>query len=69
MDRFFAAWDEGWRRARLALPARRFALAAAWLAGPAGYAVDPRPALLRRGFLVLGPEWPGRRERSTGGVV
>jgi hypothetical protein len=61
VDRFFAAWDEGWRRARPAAPARRFAGAAAWLAGSAGYRVDPRPALLRRGFLVLGPEWPALR--------
>jgi len=27
-----------------------------------GYPVDRRPALLRRGFVWLGPEWPGVSE-------
>ena len=35
--------------------------AALRLAAHYGYALDARPALLRRGFLCLGPAWPEAR--------
>ena len=38
-----------------------FAVAAARLASHYHYHLDQRPALLRRGFLVLSPEWPAPR--------
>jgi hypothetical protein len=66
IDEFFAAWHAAWQRARAASQDRRrvFQLAALRLADHAGYAVDRRPALLRRGFLCLGPDWPQRGRPS-----
>ncbi|HEY0418599.1 MAG TPA: hypothetical protein VGC80_03685, partial [Acetobacteraceae bacterium] len=60
IDRFFAGWHAAWQyaRARAAQPRQVFTLAALRLAEHYGYALDRRPALLRRGFLVLGPDWP-----------
>jgi hypothetical protein len=60
VDRFFAAWHAAWQRARAhaSAPRQTFALAAQRLAQHYGYDLDARPALLRRGFLVLGPRWP-----------
>ena len=62
IDRFFTAWDTAWRRARggARTPRQRFAAAARGLAARGGYALDRRDALLRRGFLWLGPDWPER---------
>jgi SAM-dependent methyltransferase len=63
IDRFFAAWDAAWQRARgggARTPRRRFVAAALGLAERSGYALDRREALLRRGFLWLGPSWPER---------
>jgi hypothetical protein len=63
IDRFFAAWHAAWQhaRARAADPRQVFAQAALRLADAYGYTVDRRPALLRRGFLVLGADWPASR--------
>jgi hypothetical protein len=60
VDRFFAAWRAEWLRARRERgdPRATFAAAARGLAERHGHAVDPRPTLLRRGFLVLGSAWP-----------
>jgi hypothetical protein len=60
VDRFFGAWHAAWQAARRsATDARQtFRQAALRLADTHGYGLDRRPALLRRGFLVLGPEWP-----------
>lgn len=60
IDRFFGAWHAAWQRGRAeaADPRQVFARAARRLAEHYGYPVDRRPALLRRGFLVLGPGWP-----------
>ncbi len=60
IDRFFAAWHAAWQhaRARATDPRQVFVLAALRLADTYGYALDRRLALLRRGFLVLGAEWP-----------
>lgn len=60
LDRFFADWHAAWgyARRRESAPARIFALAALRLADGYGHDVDRRPALLRRGFLGLGPGWP-----------
>ncbi len=60
IDRFFGAWHAAWQRGRAeaADPRQVFTLAARRLADHYGYPVDRRPALLRRGFLVLGPAWP-----------
>jgi hypothetical protein len=60
IDRFFSVWHAAWQHARrhAAHPRQIFVLAARRLADPYGYALDRRPALLRRGFLVLGPAWP-----------
>jgi hypothetical protein len=62
IDRFFADWHAAWQHARsqAAEPRQVFALAAARLAGQYHYRLDQRPALLRRGFLWLGPEWPAK---------
>ncbi len=62
IDRFFAAWDAAWQRARGAgrTPRQRFEAAALGLAERGGYALDRREALLRRGFLWLGASWPER---------
>jgi hypothetical protein len=60
VDRFFAAWQEAWRRAHRDTPDPReaFARAARHLAERHGYPVDRRDVLLRRGFLALGAAWP-----------
>jgi hypothetical protein len=62
IDRFFAAWHAAWQQARLvtgsAGPRAVFYHAALRLATHYGYALDRRPALLRRGFLCLGADWP-----------
>jgi hypothetical protein len=60
IDRFFTAWHAAWQRARAHAIDRRQMLteSAVRLADDYGYHVDRRPALLRRGFLWLGPEWP-----------
>lgn len=60
IDAFFTAWHTAWQAARRdARDVRRlFAQAARTLAERHGYAVDRRPALLRRGFLLAGPSWP-----------
>jgi hypothetical protein len=62
IDRFFADWQAAWQhaRGRAAQPRQVFALAAARLANHYHYRLDQRPALLRRGFLLLGPEWPSK---------
>jgi hypothetical protein len=60
IDRFFAAWHAAWQHGRTlaATPRQVFVRAAERLANHYGYALDRRPALLRRGFLVLAPSWP-----------
>ena len=63
IDRFFAAWEAAWQRARgrALTPRQRFVAAALGLADRHGYALDRRDALLRRGFLWLDPRWPEPR--------
>lgn len=60
IDQFFAAWQACWQSARAQGrdPRLVFLAAARQLAGRHAYPVDPRPALQRRGFLWLGPDWP-----------
>ncbi len=60
IDRFFAAWHAAWQKARglSTDPRKVFAQSAKRLADHSGYTLDRRPALLRRGFLVLGADWP-----------
>ena len=60
IDRFFAAWEAAWQSARRhgGDPRRRFVESARALADRHAYALDRRTALLRRGFLWLGPAWP-----------
>ncbi len=62
IDRFFAAWHAAWQQARSTVgaagPRAVFYRAALRLASYYGYDLDRRPALLRRGFLCLGPGWP-----------
>jgi hypothetical protein len=60
IDRFFAAWHAAWEHARgQSTDSRKiFAQAALRLADRYGYTLDRRPALLRHGFLLLGPDWP-----------
>jgi hypothetical protein len=62
IDRFFGAWHACWQGARArGRDARQvFTHSAHCLAERHGYRLDRRPALLRRGFLWLGPEWPDR---------
>jgi hypothetical protein len=62
IDRFFADWQAAWHQARAqsGQPRQIFLLAALRLANHYGYGLDRRPALLRRGFLVLGPDWPAK---------
>lgn len=62
IDAFFAAWQAAWQAARSQGAHRRdvFYHAARRLAEHYGYDVDRRPALLKRGFLCLGPTWPER---------
>ena len=62
IDRFFADWHAAWQHARgqAHTPRQVFALAAGRLAAHYHYALDRRPALLRRGFLVLGADWPSK---------
>jgi hypothetical protein len=63
IDRFFAAWHAAWQYARGLSndPRSIFAQAALRLSERSRYGLDRRPALLRRGFLVLGPDWPQTR--------
>lgn len=60
IDAFFTAWHAAWQRARRhAGDVRRlFAEAALHLAERHAHRVDRRPALLRRGFLLMGASWP-----------
>jgi len=62
IDRFFTAWNAAWQRARGSgrTPRQRFVAAAHGLAERGEYALDRREALLRRGFLWLGSDWPER---------
>jgi SAM-dependent methyltransferase len=62
IDRFFTAWEAAWQRARggTRTPRQRFVAAAHALAARGGYGLDRRDALLRRGFLWLGADWPER---------
>ncbi len=66
IDQFFAAWHAAWQHARRQAhtPRQIFARAALRLAEHYGYGIDRRPALLGRGFLVLGPEWPAPRGQA-----
>jgi hypothetical protein len=63
IDVFFAAWQAAWQYARGLATDRReiFTQAALRLADRSGYKIDRRRALLRRGFLVLGSDWPQTR--------
>lgn len=67
IDRFFADWHAAWQsaRARHSQTRQIFTLAALRLANDYHYNLDRRPALLRRGFLVLGPDWPARAARAA----
>lgn len=60
IDQFFAAWHKSWQAARAQGRDTRqvFYHSALRLADIYGYDVVRRPALLKRGFLCLGPEWP-----------
>jgi hypothetical protein len=62
VDQVFGAWHASWQRARTQGRDLRqvFYYAAVRLADHYGYPLDGRPALLKRGFLWLGPEWPER---------
>jgi hypothetical protein len=62
IDEFFGVWHAAWQHARQhGAEARQvFYQAALRLADHYGYDVDRRPALLKRGFLCLGPRWPER---------
>ena len=64
IDLFFADWTAAWQRARglAGEPRRVFALSALRLADHYHYHLDRRPALLNRGFLVLGPDWPQKSQ-------
>ena len=68
IDRFFAAWHAAWQQARSAVGAGGaravFYQAALSLCSRYGYALDRRPALLRRGFLCLGASWPEAQAES-----
>ncbi|MCS6910035.1 MAG: hypothetical protein NZM11_05630 [Anaerolineales bacterium] len=63
IDRFFAAWHASWQAARAVGRNVRqiFYHAALRLSDHYGYDVDRRPALLKRGFLCLGADWPHKR--------
>ncbi len=59
IDRFFGTWTRAWSAARAhGNDLRQVFSASANRLRDAGYALDPRPALLRRGFLWLKPPWP-----------
>jgi hypothetical protein len=64
IDGFFADWHSAWQwaRGRAGQPRQVFALAAGRLVAHYRYRLDQRPALLRRGFLWLGPGWPAKLE-------
>jgi hypothetical protein len=69
IDTFFAHWHKCWQAARSAgADARDIFYRAAQPLAEAGYAVDLRPALLKRGFLCLGPEWPRPISQPNGGI-
>lgn len=59
IDIFFETWTRAWSAARAhGQDLRQVFAASAGRLREAGYALDPRPALLRRGFLWLKPPWP-----------
>jgi hypothetical protein len=60
IDQFFGAWHRAWQFARgRATDVRQiFSGAALRLADHDGYDLDRRQLLLKRAFLVLGPNWP-----------
>jgi hypothetical protein len=60
IDEFFGAWHKTWQYARgRATDVRQiFTGAALRLADHFGYTLDRRQMLLKRAFLVLGPNWP-----------
>ncbi len=63
IDRFFATWTRAWSAARAhGTDLRQIFAASADRLRKSGYTLDPRPALLRRGFLWLKPPWPLRDE-------
>jgi hypothetical protein len=66
IDQFFAAWQAAWHAARSQAKDLRqvFTQSALRLANQYGYNLDRRPALLRRGFLCLGPGWPASAEAA-----
>jgi hypothetical protein len=70
IDEFFGGWQASWQAARQVGRDRRqvFYHAALRLADSYGYVIDRRPALLKRGFLCLGAEWPHRRGQVTHGT-
>lgn len=67
VDCFFAAWHASWQAARALAPDARgvFMQAALRLADGYGYSLDRRPALLRRGFLCLGAQWPVKNDEGV----
>ena len=61
IDRFFATWTRAWSAARAhGQDLRQIFSVSALRLREAGYEIDQRPALLRRGFLWLKPPWPLR---------
>src|SRR5262249_17801778 len=69
IDRFFAEWTAAWQhgRAHSNQLGQVFSLAASRLATHYHYGLDRRPALLRRGFLLLGPDWPAKQAPAASG--
>lgn len=67
IDEFFAAWHKSWQRARAQGRDVRqvFYHSALRLMDHYGYEVARRPALLKRGFLCLGPTWPQKSSTFT----
>ena len=63
IDAFFGTWTKAWSAARAhGQDLRQVFSASALRLRDAGYALDPRPALLRRGFLWLKSPWPLRND-------
>ncbi len=61
IDSFFATWTRAWSAARAhGQDLRQIFSVSALRLREAGFAIDQRPALLRRGFLWLKPPWPLR---------